>query len=162
MAFDDCPPFLSPVYAHTSPPRHPDGNAPVHPVPESSHFPWAGVSHRLPAGWCCVAGGWKVRMGVPACSGGPSPFRGTWQEQTVAREVVGRLRVIPQAQGWLAPWDLLGPGTWCQGGPKSKGGATAPCFSALPGFPQMLAQDGRGKLWIPGFEGNPGSLVLGH
>lgn len=53
--------------SHTSPPHHPDGNTPVHPVPESSCCPRAGMSHRLPAGWCRVAEGQD---------GGPSPIKG--------------------------------------------------------------------------------------
>lgn len=138
-------------------PAIPMGTLQSHPVPKFSCCLRAGMSHRLPAGWCRVAGGWKAR------TGGPSPFRGMWQEQSGRGgcwETEGYPHppalTCPRAKGWLAACDLLGQGTWCQGGPKSKGGATAPSFSSLPGFPQMLAYNGRGKLWIPGF----GALTL--
>lgn len=116
----------------------------------------------------------KSGWGSESQDGGPSPLR--WSQPIQGdtaraesgwggrRETEGYPQSSrPAAKGWLAAWDLLGPGTWCQGGPESKGGATAPSFSSLPGFPQTLTQDGRGKLpgfegklWIPGF----GALTL--
>lgn len=82
----------------------------MHPVPESSCCPQAGMSHRLPAGW------W-VSMGVPA------PCRGTEEEQTVTRECweTGLPSVLalphPPAQGWLSMAS------------RDRGGATSPSFS---------------------------------
>lgn len=100
-----------------------------------------------------------VRLGVGKPGWGSQPIQGDVVRADSGRggcwETEGYPQspalTCPRAKGWLAARDLLGRGTWCQGGPKSKGDATAPSFSSLPGFPRMLAHDGGGKLWIPGF-----------
>lgn len=115
VAFEDCPFCL--LFTVT-----PDGNTPVHPVPESCS---QGLGcHGLPAGW--------------GQDGGPSPTQGTEQEQAVTRECrdTGTPSIPalphPRAQGWLSmpSWDGL---------PRELH------LFLLPGFPHMLTHHGWGN-----------------
>lgn len=78
----------------------------------------AGMSHRLPAGWCCVAGGQH---------GGPRGRADSDQGVLGDRVTLSPCPSSPSSSG-MAVHDLLG---W--GHPPSEGGATAPSF-----FPSWL------------------------